>query len=746
MTNQLTKTLTAASLLLLAACGHSSTTAVGQARVMVSLPTTAIASDIQRMVVQVYGGPIVTPVVQTLTKDAAQNRWTGVISALPPTAAGQFETFLVTAYDSAGNRIYQGSGDSPIVAGVQASVFIILQELSPTPGFNGSAPTINFITASSATVNALGNIVLHADVSDPNHLPLSLAWTASAGSFSAPTLADTSYIAPLAPGVVTLTLTVTQVGPTPPLSTSESFPITVNATAAGDTTVVVTLNQTPVVTLITVSNSRPHGDDTITLTATATDADNDTIKINWFNNYGNGGPCGTFAVADTLTDGTVQGKTVHFTIPHAAQTLDCVFYAYAYDFDSSGNPRVHDAAGNNIENPGVGTITIRVGAPLQPEYTPVIDLASQNLTEQFLGDEVHLSVNAHLVNDTSLNTQQYILYQNWRTNSGTIAITRNFNEASWFPGGCTGTPATASVDVIDARNWLTTTQSFTVNTCAPHSCTEVRNNHPEFAVGEGTGPYVIDPDGLGNNPPFTVYCDFSSFGGAWAAVANFTVPFRMTATFSLQDRSPFLADPHNYVSPSPGGTYSGQPEDHYDLRLFDSYGSTHSFYLQTLAQSIGYSQYTFYRAKASACPLHTTCLPSAAGANWVTGNVNNRYELLNFGTNTLYDANNPNWSPHVFSSWLSVPAWENAGGLNVLFGYRSTPNGCAVGGRCSCVTPQGDTQECFQTAGALVSGQNATTLANTDMGEPPQFALPSTLGPQPVVLWIRDDVPASIRR
>ncbi len=51
---------------------------------------------------------------------------------------------------------------------------------------------------------------------------------------------------------------------------------------------------------------------------------------------------------------------------------------------------------------------------------------------------------------------------------------------------------------------------------APNSCFSVLTADPKAE----SGPYLIDPDGMNGEPPFTTYCDMVTQGGGWTLLAS----------------------------------------------------------------------------------------------------------------------------------------------------------------------------------------------------------------------------------
>ncbi len=751
------------ALALLASCAER-TSPTGGALFGARFPTNlATASDVTSVTVVVTGPELAQPVVSTLSKNSNGIEWDSSIVGLPPTGVGtnsdQPLTFSAVGFNSQGNRIFSGSASADIVAGQSTVVMIVLQEVNPTPGVTEYAPIIESIIASAPTVDALGTEQIQAAAYSPLNKPLAYQWTASAGAFGSPTALSTSWTAPVDPGPVTLTLTVSDNGgAAPQLFTSESIVLTVLPTSGGNVGVQATFNQSPVVTLINVSNPRPKDGDSITLTATVTDGDSDPTQVTWSTSCGNS-TYGSFAASAFDPSGTTaQGASATWTVSSTlGGEVECWFYATAIDLYSDGGAK----GGTDT-----GQLLLSVGPSLQAQYTPVIDSTSVSAADtgsssaEYFGYPVNLSINAHLVGDdpASPNYLQDVLYANWRTNSGSISVPGAFNQAQWIPGGCTATPAQAQVDIVDRNNGaLYDTYTFHLDTCAPTSCNQLRNQHPE---GIGTAVYAIDPDGVGSNTPFYVYCDFEANGGGWQAVAVFTTNFLMTQNFNLLTTTPDLIQNVGWYVPASGTINGTDLEEHFDLRLFDSYTHGHTFRLTT-APGYAFSEegeeQTFFRTNSAVCTESNPCLPSDAASNWYGSQVHTHYELLNFSYYNFYNANDTQnlWVNHTFDTWIDTPAWTTSGaasGLNVLFGYHNAtlPSAglnpaCASASNCPC-TDNGETVQCIQSAGALVSGTFSGTWASTSMEEPPAV-FPLTAGQaQTVVLWLRDESVGSIVR
>jgi hypothetical protein len=258
-------------LLSLAAC---SAQPQGSVQFAASVPQALTSSDVTRVKVTVSAADM-----SAFSVDLAKTNgsWGGFISNIP---AGSNRAFLAEAFDSSSALRFQGQTSGVAITANQTTVVAItLQELAPPLPYGNEAPIIDSAVASISTVQTGGSISLTATTHDPNTGDtLTLAWTASSGTFSAPTAATTSWTAPAATGAQTLTFTVTD-----SQGVAASFSLAVNVVSGAPTNseLNISFNLWPVVSKLSTSRSRLDAGQSTSVSATAADADGDALSYQW---------------------------------------------------------------------------------------------------------------------------------------------------------------------------------------------------------------------------------------------------------------------------------------------------------------------------------------------------------------------------------------------------------------------------------------------------------------------------------
>ncbi|WP_395833011.1 kelch repeat-containing protein [Cystobacter fuscus] len=258
---------------LLAGCSASSSE-TGSARFAVAVPQ-ALSSEIARVSVTSSASDI-----PSVTVELAPTRgiWGGTLGNIP---AGVHRSFLAQAFDASGLLLFQGAASGVTLAENQTTLVVItLQEVNPPPAFDNEAPLIDFLEASAISVPAGGSLSLVASAHDPNPGDLlSYDWTATAGSFSSPSKASTSWTAPASTGIQTLTLTVTD---SRGLSSRVVLAIQVSRNGGmAEAQLSIAFNSSPRVASLTASPTRLPVGQTTSVSVSASDPDGDSLSYAW---------------------------------------------------------------------------------------------------------------------------------------------------------------------------------------------------------------------------------------------------------------------------------------------------------------------------------------------------------------------------------------------------------------------------------------------------------------------------------
>ncbi|MFY0563826.1 kelch repeat-containing protein [Archangium lansingense] len=250
----------------------SGTSSTGTMRLLIATPTAA-PGDISRVTVTVSGSDMASRSADLLLTDGT---WGGLVGELP---AGPERTFLAQAFTSSDTLRYEGRAENvTVIAGATGLVSITLQELTPPPPFTNEAPVVDSLVATPATVLTGGTLSLSVTAHDPNAGDtVSYAWSAPSGTFSTPDQASTTWTAPSTPGLVRLTLTLSD---SRGATLATFVEVTVSpTTGAGE--VVVGFNSAPTLVGLTSSQSLLDVGQTTALSVLAQDAEGDTLGYQW---------------------------------------------------------------------------------------------------------------------------------------------------------------------------------------------------------------------------------------------------------------------------------------------------------------------------------------------------------------------------------------------------------------------------------------------------------------------------------
>ncbi|RYZ40438.1 MAG: kelch-like protein [Myxococcaceae bacterium] len=412
----------------------------GDVRFISAVPQALAGDEVTRVTVTLTATGVPTSTA-VLTKSA--DGWSGTLYQVP---AGPQRTFTAEAFAADGSLRYRGAATNvTITAGTTSVVAITLQALNVPGPFDNSAPCIDSLVASASSVLPGGTLSLQATAHDADAADtFTYAWTATGGTFGSASLGSTTWTAPATPGVVTLTLTVTDSrGATAVIRINITVVSTDGGPDTGVAQVTVTFNVSPAVTRVTASQSPlPVGQST-TVVADVTDADGDALTYQW-----------TASCAGTWTDATAS--TAAFTpsaVPAGESCGNC-----------SLTVAVKDPHGGQTQ----GTLRICVGTGPVASVPPRIVLSNQSALSVAGNGTVTFRVLAEDGNGSALTFA-------WASSHGTPGTaTSGFtsSEIAWKAPACIpdGPSPTISATVTNASGFSAST-SFSVAVVGVPTCT-----------------------------------------------------------------------------------------------------------------------------------------------------------------------------------------------------------------------------------------------------------------------------------
>ncbi len=448
----------------------------GGAEMFATMTQELSGSSVTKVTVQVTGVGISSPISYNLVK--SQGTWKGTIQAIP---AGSGRTFQANARDASNTIVYAGTVTGvTITTGQTAVVAMRLQEVNPAPPFMNRVPAIDSLVASSNESVPSGDVGISVVAHDPDLTDtLTYQWSATAGSFSAPASAQTTWSAPNIEGPQTLTIRATDSkGSTAALS----FSVVVRG--RGNATVSTTFNTWPQVVSLVPSPTRIDVNETTALTLGAIDNDGDVLTYAWTTTC-----TGAFS--------NLMVASPQFTLSALAPAGSCALIV-----------AVNDGRGGSTS----GTISIQTGSGAQPNFAPLVDSAFQSDFVATGDDSLTFAVTAHDPDGTAVTAM-------WAANTGALATPTvtgpGASNVVWTAPVCFDPSVTPSISVtITDGTGVSTTYAFLVtagagSTCVVDAACAIPTGHnllgikvtPEAANVTGTGQTQLRAFGYYSDAP-----------------------------------------------------------------------------------------------------------------------------------------------------------------------------------------------------------------------------------------------------
>ncbi|WP_164014452.1 Kelch repeat-containing protein [Pyxidicoccus trucidator] len=422
----------AAVLITLAACTSQPTGAVQFAA---SVSQALSSNDITRVRVTVSASDMPSHVVELAKSNGV---WGGLIGNLP---ADSNRSFLAEAFDSSGTLRFQGqTGGVTITANQTTAVALTLQEVTPPPAYGNEAPVIESVVASTTSVPTGGTLTLTGAAQDPNPGDsLTYTWTATGGTFSAASAASTSWTAPSATGVQTLTLSVMDSQGTA-ISLSLAINV-VSGASTGEVAVAISFNLSPVVSKVSASLNRLDAGQSTVLSASISDADGDALSYQW-----------TASCPGTWTAATSSAASF---VPSSVPSSAC------------NNCRLTLTVQDGRGGQSTGTLNLCVTSASTERFAPVFTHFYQSSTAASPGQSVAFDV-------TAMDPQASAMTFAWSTNLGSLAseqTTATTSHVVWTPTSCAQAGVTPSVTAVVTNAYgRSASKTFAVSglpTCGP---------------------------------------------------------------------------------------------------------------------------------------------------------------------------------------------------------------------------------------------------------------------------------------